>query len=201
MKTLQELKTHHEQELREAEQELAIAAFLPAEATHIHVHKNYVGVSYQKPFPNRYGFREAYELFKLFTPIESQHWKSGCLSCQPEEINQYAKEERAVLDGTSIAEIKLSAGRNYESHALVFWARILDRLLQVCIEIRPSFKWLPDVQYTYNQSGVCFVKRCNPAFIGEDSRRKWWSPDGSYQFSYYWADEPNFASFASTEND
>lgn len=201
MKTIEEIKNRHEKELREAEQKLAIAAILPAQATHVHVYKDYVYVTYSKPYPERYTFRQAYELFKLFSPVESEHWKSGCLSCQPAEINKYAKEERAVMDGASIAEIKLSAGKGYDSHALTFWARIGATLLHVSIDLRPPWKWLPQTEFRYDVHGNCTKSRVLAVGIGEDSVRKWWSPEGSYQLSYYWADVPSFDSFASTVND
>lgn len=197
MKTLTEIKARHEAELAQAQREMDIRSILPADPTHVHLHKDHVGLTYSKKYPSRYTFREAYELFRLFTPVESQHWKSGCMSCRPEEINQYAKEERSVMDGASIAEVKLSAGKGYDSHALRFWARVGEMLVEVSIEIAPPWKWIPETLFRYDTHGNCTTSKVTPRFIGEDSRRKWWSPEGSYHLSYYWADVPNFESFAS----
>lgn len=197
MKTIEELKEQHAKELEALELEQTIRASLPLEPKHVCLHKGFASATYGKQFPSRYSFKEAYAIYRQFTPAESEHWKNGCLSVRPAEINDYAKDERAVMQGTSIAEIKLQAGKGYDSHELSFWTRIDGRLLQISIELQPEAKWLPYCDFRYDTHGNCTVSVVNSTCIGEDKKRKWWSPEGSYQISYYWADVPNFRAFAS----
>lgn len=195
--TLAELKSKHAKEIERLEAEQSISELLPIEPKMICIHADHASIHYGKDYPSRHTFAEAVKIYRQFSPVESEHWKDGTIECRPAEINKSASRERATMDGASIAEIKLSAGKGYVSHELTFWARVAERLVCVHVEINPPHQWLPETHFRYDQYGNCTSSRVTPKCIGEDSRRKWWTPEGSYQISYYFADAPNFESFAS----
>jgi hypothetical protein len=196
MKTTTEIKARYERELKEATLASAIASQLPVEPKLICIHKDYATVVYGKAYPSRFSFREAMELFRLFTPVAAEHWRDGCLSVQPAEINRNEKRQSAVMVGVSIAEIRLSSGKGYDSHAFIFWIKLGEQYVKVSIELQPDYKWLPSTRFTYNIDGDCTTSEVTLQSIGEDRHTKWWSPPGSYQISYYWEDIHNFDSFA-----
>ena len=202
MNTIEQLKAKHAQELAELEKETSIAESLPLPASLICQHKEYTAVQYGKKFPDRYTMKEAVEIYSLFASdvVEAEHWRSGCLSVCPVEINNYAKEERAVMDGASHAELKLEKGKGYDAHALIFWARVAGNLLKVEIELRPEWKWLPQVDTHYDRHGNVISNCVQPVGIGEDQFRKWGGSDSGYRLSYYWANMENFHSWLSSQN-
>lgn len=195
-----ELKERHAREIQELEQKEAIEASLPLKPSQVCIHRDHASIVYRKQYPNRHTFREAYEIFRQFAPVVSEHWKDGCLSCRPAAINDSRKKEHATMVGSSIAEIRLQAGKGYSSHALIFWTEIDGKLIHVSIELNPPYQWLPHTEFRYDRDGNCTSSRVIPNGIGEDSMTKWWSPEGSYQLSYYWADTFNFEAFSSTVN-
>lgn len=203
MKTIDELKAKQARELAELERELKLAELLPVPAQQVCQHRDYTSIIYKKPYPDRYTMKEAADIYAQFTDVvEAEHWRNGCLSVAPAEINSYAKEENATMDGASHAELKLQAGKGFESHELTFFARAKDgTLLKVAIELRPEWKWLPQVDTRYDRDGNVISNRVSPVGIGEDQFRKWGiGGDQGYLLSYYWADRENFHSWLSSQN-
>jgi hypothetical protein len=99
MNTIEQLKEKHAQEIAALEKELALANSLPLPATLICQHKEYATIKYWKQFPARYTLKEAVGIYRMFAAdvVEAEHWRSGCLSVAPAEVNSYAKDERATM--------------------------------------------------------------------------------------------------------
>ena len=201
MKKIEQLKAQQAQEIAKLEREIAIRAMLPVEPRFVHDHKDHVGLSYAKDkFPARYTLAEAIAIMEQFpNKVESEHWKNGCCSVRPLAINSSAKNERATMDGASLVEVRLNAGKGYDSHRLLFWAMVGETLAEVSIEITPPWKWIPQTRFRYDSHGHCIESRVSPVGIGEDIFRKWWSPEGSYQLSYYWAEVDGFRNIAALD--
>lgn len=199
MTTIEEMKERQAKELAELEKELAVLAEMPVKPDWCHAHRNYFSCSYGKKYPERYSFRDAFEVYKKWLPfiITGEDWKGSSRSLFPGEINSEKKDARAVMNGQTWATVTLNAGKGYAGHKLHFWARIPSGIVSVKIDLQPEWKWLPLTEFKYDPNGECTTSRVIPRGIGEDSLVKWWSPPGSYQLEYYWADSHNFHAFAS----
>jgi hypothetical protein len=204
METLKQLRDRQKSERKKLKRENEVMVLLPqteVSAKFVCQHQNHVSISYGMKYPERFTIAQALPILEAYasTVVISEHWKDGCIACRPKEINENATRPGSVLEGTSAVEMKFSAGRGYDSHELRMWCRVGKELAEVVIELRPEWKWMPDVKFTFSQSGDCITNHCAPRSIGEDSRLKFWSPAGSYQFSYYWADLHNWRAWASHE--
>lgn len=199
MKTIEEIQAKHAAELAAFQQEQAILSVCPAEPQQVTLHRDSTSVIYRKKYPNRHTFAEAYAIYKAWLPhiTPAEDWSNGCRSIHPPRINSAAKGEKASMNGRVHASLKIAAGRGYESHELEFWASVGEQLVNVSIEIRPEWKWLPLTEFRYDKHGECETSKVTPRGIGEDSMVKWWSSPGSYNLQYTWADVHNFRAFAS----
>jgi len=199
MKTIEELKAKHAAELAELEKEMFILAEIPVKPDWCHAHKGYFSCSYGKKYPDRFTFLEAFEIYKKWLPliIPGEDWKGSSRSLYPGEINSQKSDERSTMNGEVWASITLNAGKGYVGHKMQFWARIPSGIISVSIDIQPEWKWLPITEFKYDSHGECVTSRVVPYGNGEDSLVKWWSPPGSYQLQYCWADSHNFHAFAS----
>lgn len=132
--------------------------------------------------------------------IDGEHWKSGCVSTWPAEINSCIKYESAVMDGSHAVEIDVSGGRGYGPNTSVqFWTRIAGVLCEIECPVCDLWKLIPAVKGRYTQEGDFIGKiEWNPAETQTvDSFRKFWSEPPSFKGSYYLADIHNFRSWVS----
>ncbi len=199
MKTIEELKAQQAAELAELEKEISLLNELPLKPNWLHSHKDHCSCSYSKKYPERFTFREAFDIYKKWLPliIPGEDWKGSSRSLYPGEINSEKRDDRSTMNGEVWASINLNAGKGYVGHKMEFWARIPSGLISVSIELQPEWKWLPIVDFKYDSNGDCVTSRVVPYGNGEDSLVNWWSPAGSYRLQYCWADSHNFHAFAS----
>lgn len=198
MSKVEEVQKRQAAELEKAHREDCIAAVLPLPARSICVHNDYSSVTYGAET-----WEEAKAIYQRFADEErirpAEHWKLSCLSVLPAELNQYAKDERAHMDGESWAEVSIEAfgGElvpHYRTAKLKFFANVKSHWLSVTIEIaQVPWVWMPSQRI---HGGRVVRGSTVPKFIGEDQRRKWSGEEPGYHFSYYWADQPNFESWA-----
>lgn len=197
--SLDSLIKQYRKELDDFEQKTRVLKVIPAEPDSMCAFKKYTSLTYRRPT-----FAEAVDLVALFSPriVESQHWKASCVSCLPLEINTTAAEERATLEGCSVVELLVySYGdkREYQDTKLEFWAKIEGELLDVNVNFPTVWKWLPFVDVERDAMQRVIRVHTTERALGEDSRRKWWSSDQNYRFSYYWADVFNWETWAAGE--
>jgi hypothetical protein len=188
-----------EKMLREAEKEDLIVGLLPREPRTVCVHKDCTSVSF-----NPIKLEELRSFVDSLLPhiIEAEHWKDGCTSVSPVEINRTEKRESAVMDGASFAEVCLNSYGSrgeYQDAELTVWLKIDEEIIKAHVKIEPTpWKWLPGRRITW-QGGYVSSFEVEPRFLGEDQRRNWWSEPPAYRISYYWADQANFLSWLSTQ--
>ena len=201
--TRQELIEQQAKALEKFDRESALAAVWPDKVSVLQ-HDKFFSVTYKETYPKRVPLEKAVEIFNRirgqFELVTAEHWKDGCVSCFPPEINSNATKERATLIASSAVEVTLNAGRGFDSHALSFWVRVPDvGLVHVSIELQPRHQWLPGIYSRQDASGEYMEWRVSFRNIGEDSHVGWWSPQGSYRRAYFWADSHNFEAWASHE--
>lgn len=201
---LKELRERHKEERKKARLEMDIAKTLPLSGR-ICIYSakacGEFGVAYERDDWQRrtHTLSEALEILNAYRAniVTAQHWKDGCLSVSPWAAKEYT--ERGTLEGTSWAEIRLNAGRGYDSHELRFFIELAGRRGQVSVKLSPGYNWLPHVKHVRDSNGEIVKTETRPQALGEDSRRGWWHPPGGYHISYYWADAYNFDAWASAE--
>jgi len=198
MTKLEQLQKKHAEELVRARTEETICALLPVEPRSIYAHKKYASVSYEVQT-----FQEAVGIVSKYEPViyHAEHWKNACLSVMPEPINEYAKDERATMDGESYCELLLHSfgeGR-YQQQELHFFVRLEGYWLKVDVRFKAPFKWLPSVTVIRDSQGHKIDTRIQPLGLGEDQFRRWSTDKPDYRFSYYWADVHNWRSWVDCE--
>lgn len=199
--TIEEMQEKHRKEIERLSIELEIAKTLPREARSIYWHagkRAYGKLSYEAQT-----FKDACEILDQFKPfiIEAEHWKAACLSVMPEEINSYATNERATMDGASYCELRMHSygDRRYQDQELIAWTKIENRVLEVSIKFHAPAKWIPTYIAIRDRSGRIIEHQIIPFGLGEDQFRRWYSEKPDYHFSYYWADVHNWESWKGCE--
>lgn len=203
---IEEIKTRHAAEIIKIEREEQAMNECPSpkpeRVSYIAGAPNrdgYYLAKYAKKYPDRHPFEAAFEVYKAWVPliICAEDWKGSCRSLFPAEINKVAKEQSSICNGQMWASVYLNQGKGYCGHQLQFWARLSSGLIHVLVELQPEWKWLPQTSFRYDSNGDCITSKVSPCCIGEDALVKWWSPPGSYNLEYTWADKHNFHAFAS----
>lgn len=212
MKTMEELKAEQAAEAVKLEQELKIAADLKSVpgfdsdkvsiCIHNHRKATHASVTLWPTYRTEHKFAEAVAIVELFKDkiVDGEHWKDGCCSTWPAEINDNASRKSAVMDGSHAVEIEVKGGRGYGPDVCVqFWTRLGGLLCEVSMPVCDLYALVPRVSGRYNQHGEFRGKaEWNPAETQTaDSFRTWWSEPPSFSGSYYLADVPNFMSWAS----
>ncbi len=203
MNNIEEIKAECAAKIAKAEREIAIRATLPADPSTVCIHSDSVSLSFEKPgYRGKFTLAEAVYIYRKFLPfaIDGEHWKDGSVSTLPGPINSNEKKESGTMDGSHHAEIKLhsfGSRGEYQECELRFWVLIGADYCEVSIRFNADWKWMPDRRVTFNNHGEVARFSLTPKFIGEDSRRSWWSEKPGYSLSYYWADVHNFAAFLS----
>lgn len=189
----------------EKQQEKKVLALLPsatktgASTPRLTIHRDHVGVTYAKKYPDRYPLHEIMAIYNQWKPniVPAENWKSTFRAIRPAEINEVAKEgEKSHMDGEAWVSLVLHAGRGFESHHVGWWAKIDGQLFHIKVELRPDHRWLPQVKNRYDE-GEVISSSVMPVYIGEDWRGQWWTPPGGFQLEYTWADSHNWEAFAS----
>jgi hypothetical protein len=210
MKTRESILAAAQAEIEKAEKEGALIQWLRdlnVECKHVSLHTwkdqpAHFSATVAKAYPNRHTFAEAFSYYEKTEKhtVPAERWRDGSLSIRPAEINSSAANPRATMDGQTWASVVISAGKGYQSHELNWWVRSPFGLVQIKVELCPPWKWLPQISEAYDpKSGEATRYNAQPPSLGEDCLTKWWSPPGSYQFQYQWADAHNFRAFASTQ--
>lgn len=200
----QELIENQTAELAKFEREEAICELLPEayRATAlVCIHGDHASVKMWSDFRTERKLADAVEIVNQFAEqIQTcEHWKSGCISTRPPQINEYALDECAVMDGSHAVEIVVSGGRNFGHIVeLCFWVETSAGLLEISCPVSDLWKLVPRVDANYNRKGD--LTTCRIDWPAEsrcvDSFRSWWSEKPAYRGSYYLADLPNFMSWA-----
>ncbi len=208
MKTKEQLLEKQAQELAKFEKEQAVLALLPEplrEDAIVCIHRDHASVKVWSDFRTERKLADAIDVLRLFADVlqTCEHWKDGCVSTNPPQINDYAKKESAVMDGSHVVEIKVSGGKGYGPTVEVrFWADTSAGLVEFGCPVSDLWKLIPRVHVSYNRSGE--VSKCEITWPTEsrcvDSFRTWWADKPSYSGSYYLADLPNFYSWAGAIN-
>jgi len=206
MNTKTELLKKHAEELQELEKTEAIRAILPEQYRDdalVCIHGKHASVKMWGDFRTEKKLSEALEIVRQFEPlvVECEHWESGCLSVRPAEINKYATDEHAIMDGASAVELSVTGGKGFGPNVTVeFWIKHPEfGFIEINLPVCDLHKLTPNVRATYNNSGeLC---SCEINWPGErsvvDKFRSWWSQKPAYHGSYYLADLPNFYAWAS----
>lgn len=204
MKTKQQFLDKQAAELAKFNQEEAIRALLPKQyrdGASIYIHDDHASVKMWNDFRTERTLADALAIVELFKPqIQTcEHWKNGCCSTVPPQINSYAKDERAVMDGSHAVEVLVSGGKGFGPNVEIrFWAESSAGLLEISCPVCDLFKLVPRIDQHYNTHGE--LTSCRIDWPAEsrcvDSFRNWWSEKPSYRGSYYLADLPNFESWA-----
>jgi hypothetical protein len=208
MKTKAELLERHAKELEKLESEQAIRATLPEqyqEDALITLHtgqKPHANVKLWNDFRTEKRLVDALPILESYKGriVQGEHWKAGCVSTWPAQINSVIDDQNAVMDGSHEVEIHVSGGRHYgPTVSLKFWTTLAGWLCEIQLPVSDLWKLVPRVNASYNQGGeLC---RCEITWPVEkqtvDKFRSFWSEKPSYSGSYYLADLPNFESFVS----
>ncbi len=205
MKTIEQLEAEHAKALVKLKTEHAFALrirdIVGRDPQQVLEHEKFISCNFDQGLRKEYSPKDAAAILEKFAPflVIAEHWKGGCVSCWPAEINGEAKNERATLQGRHAVELKMSAGDGYSSHEFSMWARIDGRLVDIGVRITPNAAWLPNVICNRDErTNRILSYTVQYRSIGEDSRLKWWSEQGSYSLTYYWADLPNWTAWASS---
>lgn len=192
-----------DQEIKRAEIEDRVAAVLPFIPVSMYHHGDHTSAKVEIKLGDLPNFVAT--IADLV--VEAEAWNSGCLSIKPAEINKYATDERAVLDGAAWAQLVLHSygeSRRYQDAAFRFWLNTPQGFVDLSVEIKPApWKWLPEIKTNSRDQYRDHIPKnavITPRFIGEDNRRKWWTTEGNYHFTYEWADRPNFESWLTTKD-
>ncbi len=204
----EKLLASHAQELAKLEAEESIRAALPeqyrTDAT-ICIHdtkKPHASVKLWNDFRTEKKLADALPVLESYKDqiIDGEHWKDGCVSTWPPQINSCIENANAVMDGSHAVEINVSGGRSYgPTVELNFWVMLGGWLCEIALPVCDLRKLTPNVHATYNRSGeVC---KCEITWPVErqtaDKFRTFWSEKPAYNGSYYLADYPNFLAFVS----
>lgn len=198
MSKLETLKAKHAKEIAKLEKEEAIRAQLPEEirdGARICIHSDHASVTANWDSYDQKK-REPHDARRIITAleshlVESEHWKDGCVSCRPNEINDTARKENSVLDGTHLIEVDVSGGKGYGPNVEVCcWVKLPGgQLIELQLPIS-AYQLVPNVRATYNNHGE--LANCEitwPVWKSTcDKFRTWWSEKPSYKGSYYSAD-------------
>lgn len=209
---IEELKAQQARELREAElkdrieSELASVPGFDPEDSSLCVHgidkpHPHVSVRLWKDYQTTRKVTDALAVVEHFAAqiITCEHWKDGCVSDWPIEINSCAKGERAVMDGSHAVEIEVSGGRGYGGEAVKFWTRLAGVLVEISCPVSDLYALRPTVRGSYTRAGDFIRKSIEWPVESRcvDSFRRMYSEGQSYQGCYYLADVPNFRAWAS----
>lgn len=210
-KTIEQLKAEHAKELEVLEiinrvtDALAGTPGVDSDAVRVCVHdfkKHHASVTLWSEYQTRRPLVDAVSIVQHFANniVDGEHWKDGCVSTWPAEINGNAKKESAVLDGTHAVEIKVNGGRGFGPNVSVaFWVHLGGMLCEVEMPIADLWPLVPRVQGQYTKHGDFHGKiEWNPTETQTvDKFRSWYSEPPAYHGSYYLADVPNFLAWAS----
>lgn len=207
---IQELKAKQAQELVKAEQEETIRNALAGvpgvniEDVSICVHdgkRPHCSVTLWNGFGTTRSLADAVAVVQHFKDsiIEGEHWKSGCVSTWPAEINSCIKDKSAVMDGSHAVEIEVRGGKGYGPDVSVqFWTRIAGVLCEIDCPVATLYKLLPSLRGQYRKDGSFSGTITWPVEKQVvDKFRTFWSELPSFNGSYYLADVPNFMAWAS----
>lgn len=217
MKTIEELKQHQADQLAKLEVELAIQAEvmrlvpdLDPEGILISIHgmnrKKHATVKLWNNFRTQEKLSRALAIVRSFhesgSLIEGEHWKAGCCSTWPASINSCINNDNAVMDGSHIIEIEVAGGKGYGPDVIISaWRIIAGFLCEVEMPVSDLWRLLPRVECHYTRDGEVSSGRIDWPVESQtaDKFRRWSGQYDlpSYRGSYYFADFPNFESFAS----
>lgn len=207
--TIEELKAKQAAEIAEWEKLEAVRAILPAKYGNDaficdHSHMGFVSVKLWNDFRTSQKLADALEVLEAYKDklVTCEHWKDGCVSVWPAEINSNASKPSAVMDGSHEVSIKVSGGRGYGPDVEVrFWIKTELGLIEFSIPVCDLHKLVPRVNASYNSHGdVCQCDIYWPAErAAADSFRTFWSEKPSFSGEYYWADIHNFKAWASNQ--
>lgn len=204
MKTLEELKRQQAGELAKFEIETAWRESLPEafrENASLCIHDDHVSLTLWGGFRTDKKLSDACAVVEHYkgSIVDGEHWKDGCVSTQPAEINANAKRDNSTLEGSHAVEVSVHGGKGFGPDVVVeFWIKTELGLAEVHCAVCDLWKLVPRVKADYNRSGE--LTSCEiewPVSGCFDSFRSWWSEKPGFKGSYYWADLPNFESFAS----
>ncbi len=206
MKTLEQLQEKQQKEREQFESEIQLRSELPEairDKALICFHSDHASVMMHNHYDTKppQKLAGAVQLIREFESniVESEHWKDGCVSVRPAQINSSANKERATMDGASAVEIKVDGGKGYGPTVKVeFYVQLAWGLIEISYEVTDLWKLVPRIENKYYQ-GETVSSKVYWTGHGEDQMRRWWSSPGSYSGSYYFADLPNFYAWTSNE--
>ena len=210
IKTVEELKAKQAAEIAEFEKVGAIRASLPEqyrEGASICLHHfsgEFATVRLWNNFRASQKFSDALAVLEAYKGklVTCEHWKDGCVSVWPAEINCNASKPSAVMDGSHEVSISVQGGRGYGPDvAIEFWVKTELGLIEFGLPVCDLGKLIPRVNASYNSQGdVC---KCDIYWPQEralaDSFRTFWSEKPSFKGEYYWADIHNFEAWAGNQ--
>lgn len=210
MKTLNDLKAKHAEEIAELELETSLRALLPEqyrEGATVCVHGKwglkFSSVKLWGDYHTDKKIADVLPIIEQFRPliIQGEHWKDGCCSTWPAEINGNAKRENAVMDGSHEIEIDVHGGKGYGPCVEIqFWIKTALGLVEISCPVCDLFRLVPNVRAAYNLNGECC--KCDITWPAErqaaDKFRTWSSEKPSYSGSYYFAEVSNFLAWVSS---
>lgn len=200
MKTTEkELEAEYQNKLAKLRDENKLRAELPKafqnDASICH-HGKFMSATLWNGFRTDKKLSDALAIVELFPEIiTAEHWKSGCVSCWPPEINSCIKDEHATMDGSHEVEISVSGGRGFGPDVTVsFWVRLAGMLTEINLPVGDAWILIPSVRANYNKSG--HLSSCDITWPQEravfDKFRTFWSEKPAFRGSYYFAEKGCF---------
>jgi hypothetical protein len=208
MTTEKELFDKYQAELAALKLENSIRDELPEayreSALVSHPSFNFNSIKMWSDFRTEKTLADALEIVRLYSGniVTGEHWKDGCVSCWPAEVNSCIKKEGAIMDGSHEVEISVCGGNGYGPTVEVsFWTRLAGRLVEIHLPVSDAWKLVPSVRTNYNNSGE--LSSCDITWPGErsvfDKFRTFWSQKPSYSGSYYFAEWRSFENWAEAQ--
>jgi len=203
--TEQELAAEYQEKLAKLRQKNKLRAELPeqfqADAIISIPGSRYASVKMWNDFRTTKTLADALEIVRLYSDkiVTAEHWRAGCVSTWPAEINSCIKNESAVMDGSHEIEISVGGGKRWGPTVEVsMWVRLADILVEINLPVCDARKLVPHVHATYNNHGE--LAKCDIFWPSEravfDSFRSFWSEKPAFKGSYYCAEWRSFENWA-----
>lgn len=171
-------------------------------------HRDHVSLRLWDDFRTEHKLSECVDVVKAMAEngilVPAQAWRDGCVSIRPEEINDSATKESAVLEGEFLVEVNIQGSdRTGTRQAVKVWFRYAGTLYELTLPFVSLYKLMPRSSGGYNQQGDClktFDWSGNTAVSCADWHIKFWSPPGSYNMELHFAEVPTFVGWAFGNN-